>query len=698
MRITRNQLSLLIETFLLLESKRADFDELVANSTISKEDFNTIFKRNGQPSGVFRDNIFRSTVYNTLVAELGHSVTDTIDAYPLFKQMIIDPFNKGQLRAIKIPGTSFGVLDLTRKITGQTATYDDFNLYIETVKTTVIRSKVLQKLLDAGFAGDNSNFEVVYEDNDWIVCYPKTYQGSISVARMGPDKKYYTPPEIGKMTWCTAIDSGSNMFLNYHRKLNLHMYYVTKKSNYSKIDRFRKICVSFAKQKNIVTLAESGNSTVDADNKGINSAELESAIGKSLYNVLYKDAQRPERREVDIAAYYESISLEQYLAQRKVASKMGKNDFALFIREISYYVSYNKNEDIMIAIASDENVSIAIKLANTTTEIPIKAQFILSKHSNERVRMYIADNRKTSPKIINYLIDDESIGVLHNITKRNDLTQQMQTKLSRSVHWDVRVKIARNENTETFVLDYLSNDDHADVRSAVIKNKATLDQTLNFMKNKKRNTKADNFIIGDRLDLDSFIITNDQAIEMIKSGEIDKLTDHMVTRENIMDHWDYSYKFKNRLSSETYMSILLHGVNIYFTPILHDIIDQANAALGEKFINEPLVQFRELRRLLEFNIMNHTKYMNEYSYFIDPDYLNKKDLDKLSMYTAGDRNYEAYSTAGSVDSGVALANKHLIPKGFIVASYSDIDNEKIVMSDNDPNGEFVWHKSFVMKY
>ena len=96
---------------------------------------------------------------------------------------------------------------------------------------------VLQKVLDKGFRGNKDHFEVIYEGSDWIIVYPKTYLGSIATARMGPDKKYYTPPTaIGQMNWCTSVDSANNMFLNYHRKLNLHMYYFTKKQGFSEND------------------------------------------------------------------------------------------------------------------------------------------------------------------------------------------------------------------------------------------------------------------------------------------------------------------------------------------------------------------------------------------------------------------------------------------------------------------------------
>ena len=49
---------------------------------------------------------------------------------------------------------------------------------------------------------------------------------------MGPNYNYLNPNapsekvQLGDMTWCTTVDGSGNMFLNYHQKMNLHMYYL----------------------------------------------------------------------------------------------------------------------------------------------------------------------------------------------------------------------------------------------------------------------------------------------------------------------------------------------------------------------------------------------------------------------------------------------------------------------------------------
>ena len=81
MRITRKQLSLLIETFLLLENKTADFEKLVLDDKMTQDEYQQSFKQNGEPRSVFKDTIMRTTLYNTLVSGQGHSPYDFVKSY-----------------------------------------------------------------------------------------------------------------------------------------------------------------------------------------------------------------------------------------------------------------------------------------------------------------------------------------------------------------------------------------------------------------------------------------------------------------------------------------------------------------------------------------------------------------------------------------------------------------------------------------
>tara|TARA_R110002153_G_scaffold16136_3_gene57085 strand:- start:1528 stop:4371 length:2844 start_codon:yes stop_codon:yes gene_type:complete len=344
-------------TVLLLEHNKENFLSLINAGTLSEEDSSKILSKKGfRPP--FNNDIFRVMAYNTLVGESNHSVDDIIGSFTIVKQKIIDPYLRGQLAVATIPG--MGNVDISDNIKAGMIEYDDCMKYINFMTATVIRTKVLQKLLNAGFAGDSTHFDVVYEDNNWIVCYPKTYQGSITLARMGPDKKYYNPGRaedkliLGTMGWCTSVDSGSNMFMNYHRKMNLHMYYFTRKNGYNPTDKTRKFCVSVEKKKKgHVNISQKNSVTVDADNSDAGINTLESVIQPNVIAAMLKDAARSDRLIMNEKEFFGSVSLIQFLPMERAAKAGEEADLSFFMSDVRNYFKYTQYEDLKLHIVSE---------------------------------------------------------------------------------------------------------------------------------------------------------------------------------------------------------------------------------------------------------------------------------------------------------------------------------------------------------
>lgn len=466
MRLSRRQLSLLIENYLLTEHNKREFTDLVNDGSLTQNDYNQVYKPNGQPKGIFKDNTLRKVLYNTLLQKQGHSVDDFIENFRVFKQKIIDPFNKKQLRVLNVPGTSNEQLDLATLLSHQKATYDDFQQYVEIISSTDARSDSLQQIIDEGFAGNMQHFEVVHEDENWIVCYPKTYQGSISIARMGPDKQYYTPPRgIGNLNWCTSIDSGSNMFLNYHRAMNLHMYYLTKKRGFDPSSRDKKICASFAKSSEGVKLS-TGNSTVDGNNSSISKEQLIEFIGDSLFNTLKQDAARPERKNISIQQYYESVSYEQFVNMRQTANSMDQNDYSLFVKEISYFTNHSKNTQIHQAIFDDPDPD--INKYSYYCKDPVITKQLFNRdieNPNPDIREKLARLKNISPEQVERLSNDRDSEVLRWVARRKDLSPDTVKKLSLHNNPNVRKSIAGNSNINDYnILFDLCKDSDTSVR------------------------------------------------------------------------------------------------------------------------------------------------------------------------------------------------------------------------------------------
>jgi len=469
MRLSRRQLSLLIENYLLTEHNKREFTDLVNDGSLTQNDYNQVYKPNGQPKGIFKDNTLRKVLYNTLLQKQGHSVDDFIENFRVFKQKIIDPFNKKQLRVLRVPGTSNEQLDLATLLSQQKATYDDFQQYVEIISSTDARSDALQQIIDEGFAGNTQHFEVIHEDNNWIVCYPKTYQGSISIARMGPDKQYYTPPRgIGNLNWCTSIDSGGNMFLNYHRAMNLHMYYITKKRGFDPRARDKKICASFVKNSEGVHL-NAGNSTVDGNNKSISKEVLIEFIGESLFNILKQDAMRPERKNISIQKYYASVSYEQYVTLRQAANNMDSNDYSLFVRETSYFAIYSKNKQIHQSILNDPDPKIgayAYQIDDPEITTQIFDRDIDSHDPDVKNKLARLDN--LSQEQIKRLFESDDQKVLGSLANRYDLPREIIRSLASNRDSSIRQRIARNISVNDYnILFNLCKDSSEKVRRTV---------------------------------------------------------------------------------------------------------------------------------------------------------------------------------------------------------------------------------------
>ena len=438
MKLSKRQLSLIIENFLLLEHNKNEFESLLSSGSITDNDYNQIFKR-GQPRGIFKDNILRRVLYNTLIKQQGHSADDFIANFNDFKNKIITPFNIKQLAPRHNDMSAKGkarqkIYDLL--INGN-ATYDDFQEYIEFRETRESGgTNRLQIVIDEGFAGNTKHFEKVYEDNNWIICYPKTYQGSIATARMGPDKKYYTPPEvIGALSWCTAIDSGNNMFLNYHRSLNLHMYYFTKKAGFDPNASDKKLCLSFNKQGDNVRLSE-GSVTVNGNNQPIDEAQVTAIIGADLLEYLRQDVIKPhnsshsERKQITREEYYASVSAEQFKTLRDTAQSMNESDFQLFIREVKEYAIYSQDKDLLMMIVNDNNPKIAaaavfIKLPEVSAIVT--SRFANSPHANLREKA--TQREDLSIDLMWALCKDDDPKVRKKMTYRKDLPMDIKVEM-----------------------------------------------------------------------------------------------------------------------------------------------------------------------------------------------------------------------------------------------------------------------------
>jgi len=370
MKITKRQLKLVIENYLrgpelIFEIKKKAFNHFIQKGQITQSDFNRyVFDKDWVYP--FNDPIMGKILFNTLSANQGHSLGDISQGGEEILNKIVSNARRGDLPPRAMRGTGGQMIDILPKIDvsqpdNTTLTYDEAMQYIESGSGVGKRSDILNRVITDGINGRTSEFEVVAmpsSGNPYFVAYPKTYKGSIALGRMGPNYEYLNPnsPEekaqLGEMSWCTTIDGAGNMFLNYHQKMNLHMYYLTRVNDYDPNAPERKFCLSFIKKGDYVALKDGSHATVDGNNQPISKESVINIIGQRLFSLIENDVKNnPERKEINPKEYYKSISLEQYQAMRE--AHQSENDIALFVQEAREIAVHTQNEDIIIEMIKD---------------------------------------------------------------------------------------------------------------------------------------------------------------------------------------------------------------------------------------------------------------------------------------------------------------------------------------------------------
>ena len=430
----------LVNNSLLLEISRNDVIEV-----IGEDDYN-ILKQNRKAS---QDQNFLKVIVNTYKAGQAHSITDILGIYQSYIRFIASRWNRGESADIDVPG------GLRSSLEPDSTTYDSMLEFIDAASSMTLKSKTFIKCLEQDDI--NSDFEVVLNDSEWIICYPKTIKGSISLARSfwnGERLEYDKTVSggvgqyIGRMGWCTSSISGGNMFLNYHRQMNLHMYYCIKK-NTSVEEPDRKLCISFVKINGEVSLKSTGWASVDADNNDIDEKEFRKYIGRRFTDLL-KDAKKPERLEIDIKSYYESISLEQYKTLR-AANEGTLEHFAY--GELTNIIQFSKDKHkIILSALEDKNPKIRISASRHSDLLN------LDPTGNLIVQLSQDTNFQVRRNVAGALLDPDS----NKLKQKNQLIKT----LSQDSNDNVRAVLASG-TLDQFLLDQFLLDESPKVRAAI---------------------------------------------------------------------------------------------------------------------------------------------------------------------------------------------------------------------------------------
>jgi len=456
---------------LLLEMKK---EAVIA--ILGAEDGNKLLK-------FTQDDSYHHLVVNTVRNREGHTVEELLDAELLkrFKELNVSTaWNTNKTLTAETAGASI-TLDK------QTSGYNDFVRFTEIKSGLTTKTDFLIDLIDKNYERDNDHFNILINDSEWYIVYPKTQLGSMSLGRSYWDRekdklKYDETFDKGKgihtgeISWCTVVNGPSNRFISYHTNMKLHMFYCISK-RFGAEDNKRKLCLSLEKIKREVKFY-SGRASVDANDDNQDEEFFRKTLG-SRYDELIKHT-KDNLEEIDHVKYYSSYNLPQYTSafenpRVEVNIEEAENELQLILQ-------YTKDEKIFEAMFNSERNEetkhrILGKCVRTTPEMLHK----LAEMDNTSARIAVASNTNTLVKTLDYLSKIDILLVKIRVACNRNTSSETLDYLSKIDDQNIQGIVASHRNTSSETLDYLSKIDKRYVQHNVILNKNTSPETLRYL-------------------------------------------------------------------------------------------------------------------------------------------------------------------------------------------------------------------------
>jgi len=432
-----------------------------------------------------QDDSYHHLVVNTVRNREGHTVEELLDAELLkrFKELNVSTaWNTNKTLTAETAGASI-TLDK------QTSGYNDFVRFTEIKSGLTTKTDFLIDLIDKNYERDNDHFNILINDSEWYIVYPKTQLGSMALGRSYWDRKedklkYDETFEkgegdhIGIMRWCTSISGANNKFTAYHINKKLHMFYCISK-RFGVEDNKRKICLSLEKESGNVYFCSNPLACVDANNNAQDEEFFRRNLGER-YNKLIKYTE-DKLEEIDYITYYKKYDLIQYKSQYENMNI----DFNIeeSMEDISHILNYTEDINIFYEMYNSNiyNLEKLILLANCVkTPIDILRQLCtkeddeiksciasnistpqdclvwLSNNSNTTTKLYIVQNPNTPVYIITGLIR-KSDDIFKQYLARNARSSLILNFLTKNSNNNIKELIKKNPNTPSYILSLLNN-------------------------------------------------------------------------------------------------------------------------------------------------------------------------------------------------------------------------------------------------
>jgi len=426
------------------------------------------------------DNAFLDLINNTFKQpNNNHNLEDVLGIFDEFRKHVSSFWNKNEIIDFNMAGRSI-------RLERYKSTYDDVVQFIELKNATNAKSKTLINLENSQ-TENNLHFDIIVNDVDWYIAYPKTQIGSMFLGRsywnVEEDRLKYdytfnagVGEKTGRISWCTVVSGSGNMFMSYHGNMRLNMYYCINKKT-DAFDDNRKLCISIAKKGGKVKFT-AGTASVNAENTQKEEDYFKSIL-QDRYELIRKDVEE-NREELDEEKYYSEYNLEQLKITYDTMET--EEDFANFGNELEYILRYTKDFRIFDFIYETDKKPLLVRLARsekTSAEILEK----LSHNSNSEVKDAVLQNPKCTEEMLERLSNDSDQRIKVAVLKNPKCTQEILEKLSNDSDPEVKVAVLKNPKCTQEILEKLSNDSDPKVKIVVLQNPKCTEEILEKLSN-----------------------------------------------------------------------------------------------------------------------------------------------------------------------------------------------------------------------
>jgi 3-methyladenine DNA glycosylase AlkC len=341
---------------------------------------------------------------------------------------------------------------ISQKFGNRTA---DINSY----KTVGELSNQLEKLGKLETNKIKVNTDKLYEDDTWIVAFPRTTEESCKLGM--------------NTTWCTARTQSQNLFLNYTaRGENIFLFYVINKHGDPQTEPNSKISVGFVNGEPQFDKRD-GGLTVNSVNDGVTFEKFKEVVGETnsvkFLNLMKErikelGGKHPAQQEMDKVAGDVELFSRKYLTFKDAEARV---EFANLVLD-----NPNITGEVLMLLSKDEDSDVRKEVAiNPNT--PIEVLIELSRDKNDYVRRDVARNPNTPIEILLELSRDKNDYIRQDVARNPNTPIEILLQLSKDEDYFVRQKVASNPNTPIAILLELSKDESSYVRQGVAINPKT---------------------------------------------------------------------------------------------------------------------------------------------------------------------------------------------------------------------------------